>query len=216
MDPGAILLVYCERLGPGLWAEPLNALSNAGFFWCAWMLHREAARTEANARQALHLLAALVALVGIGSLSFHTLATRWANWLDMGFIALFNVVFVALFLRVVARWPVAGALAGAAGFVLIDRVGTAWLPPGLLSGSGFYLPALATLIALTAYALHIAPAAGRRMAGAALLFVVALAVRTLDRSLCELWPWGTHFVWHLLVAWILYRLAGTLRCTPRG
>lgn len=25
--------IYCERLGPGLWAEPLNALTNAAFFY---------------------------------------------------------------------------------------------------------------------------------------------------------------------------------------
>lgn len=211
MDPGATLLLYCERLGPGLWAEPLNALSNAGFFWCAWKVQTESAGADVHARRPLRLLAALIALVGIGSLSFHTLATRWAHWLDMGFIALFNVVFVALFLRVAARWSQVAALAGAAGFVLLDRAGAAWLPPGLLNGSGFYLPAFATLLALTAYALHTAPAAGRRMAGAALLFLVALVARTLDRSLCEVWPWGTHFVWHLLVAWILYLLAGTLR-----
>jgi hypothetical protein len=33
---------YCERLGPGLWAEPLNALTNLAFIVaaliCAWRL----------------------------------------------------------------------------------------------------------------------------------------------------------------------------------
>lgn len=104
-----------------------------------------------------------------------------------------------------------GALAAAAGFVLLDRAGAMLLPAGLLNGSGFYLPALATLAALTAYALRIAPAAGRMMLAAALVFLVSLAARTLDRSLCDVWPWGTHFVWHLLNAWVLYRLARALK-----
>ena len=38
MDWMAPLDGYCERLGPGLWAEPLNFLSNAAFLvaaiWC--------------------------------------------------------------------------------------------------------------------------------------------------------------------------------------
>ena len=32
------LNLYCERLGPGLWAEPLNAVSNAAFFIAAALL----------------------------------------------------------------------------------------------------------------------------------------------------------------------------------
>jgi len=27
---------YCERLGPGLFAEPLNALTNVSFLLAAW------------------------------------------------------------------------------------------------------------------------------------------------------------------------------------
>ena len=41
MDLNAPLLLYCERLGPGLWAEPLNAVSNLAFFGFAWKLWRE-------------------------------------------------------------------------------------------------------------------------------------------------------------------------------
>jgi hypothetical protein len=29
--------IYCERLGPGLWAEPLNAVTNVAFFVAAWL-----------------------------------------------------------------------------------------------------------------------------------------------------------------------------------
>lgn len=211
MDLNAPLLLYCERLGPGLWAEPLNAVSNLAFFGFAWKLWRENRGGEPRIAARLRLLAGLIALVGAASLTFHTLATRWANLLDVGFIGIFNVVYLVIFLREIAQWPRPGALAAAAGFVLLDRAGAMLLPAGLLNGSGFYLPALATLAALTAYALRIAPAAGRMMLAAALVFLVSLAARTLDRSLCDVWPWGTHFVWHLLNAWVLYRLARALK-----
>ena len=38
--------VYCERVGPGLWAEPVNALTNAAFFLAGWLLWRNARRTD--------------------------------------------------------------------------------------------------------------------------------------------------------------------------
>ena len=215
MDLSAPLLLYCERLGPGLWAEPLNAWSNLGFFWFAWKLWSESGAGEARLAARLRLLAGLIALVGTASLTFHTLATRWANILDVAFIGIFNVAYLVIFLRVIAQWPRARALAAAAGFVLLDRAGAALLPAGLLNGSGFYLPALATLAALTVYALRIAPASGRMMLAATLVFLVSLTARTLDRSLCAVWPWGTHFIWHLLNAWVLYQLARALRCGPR-
>jgi len=41
---------------------------------------------------------------------------------------------------------------------------------------------------------------------AALLFVAALAFRSLDQPLCSIWPIGTHFLWHItnsIVFWLL-------------
>lgn len=217
MDLSTPLSLYCERLGPGLWAEPLNALSNAGFFWFAWKLFSHSESSGPRLAPRLRLLAALIALVGAASLAFHLFATRWAHILDVGFIGLFNLAYLVMFLRVLAQWPRAQALAAAAGFLLLDRTAAVWLPADLLGGSGFYLPATATLAALTVYAPRIAPAAGRMMLAATLVLLVALAARTADRMLCELWPWGTHFVWHLLGAWVPYQLARALgRATRRG
>jgi hypothetical protein len=50
------------------------------------------------------------------------------------------------------------------------------------------------------------PLAGRKMIVAACLFVVALSLRTLDMHLCPSFPLGTHFLWHLLNALLLYLL----------
>ena len=36
------------------------------------------------------------------------------------------------------------------------------------------------------------------------LFLMALTARTLDMPLCGLFPLGTHFLWHLLIALWLY------------
>ncbi|HEX4871840.1 MAG TPA: hypothetical protein VFV27_05945 [Nevskiaceae bacterium] len=190
--------LYCERLDPGFWAEPLNALSNAGFLLAAGLAARQ--RQSGGSM----LLVAVLALIGLGSFLFHTLATRWALWADVLPILVFQLLFLALYLRgvrAVSTRHTGLALAGflAAG-VLIE-----WLPLPPMNGSEGYLPPLLVLLGL-------APGHWRRggaeRAGlwlAAGLFAVSLTLRSLDQALCPLWPWGTHWAWHLLNALVLYR-----------
>ena len=52
--------LYCERTGPGLWAEPFNALTNLAFLAVAAILWRRAGR---NAPFDLRLLIGLIAAV---------------------------------------------------------------------------------------------------------------------------------------------------------
>lgn len=60
---------YCERMGPGFWAEPFNALTNLAFLIAAtaMLVRQRSARLEE-----LFVLALLTASVGIGSFMFHT------------------------------------------------------------------------------------------------------------------------------------------------
>jgi hypothetical protein len=207
---------YCERTSTDWTAEPLNALSNLAFFYWAWRLWREAGDGPPGLVRAQRALALLLALVGAGSLVFHTLATVWGSILDVACIGIFNVVFLVLFLRLAARWRTAWAVAGGVGFVVLDRISGALLPADAINGSLMYLPALIVLFALTAYARTLDARAGRGMAAAAGVFCVSLLARSVDQSLCTAWPPGTHWFWHLLNAWVLYTLAtAMLLCARR-
>jgi hypothetical protein len=210
MNLGDHVNAYCERQGPQWTAEPLNAVSNLAFFYWAWRLWRQADAGLPRLARPQRCLAALLALVGAGSLVFHTLATVWGSILDVLFIGVFNVTYLILFLRLVARWRIAWALGGGVAFVLLDRCAGALLPADAINGSVLYLPALAVLFALTAYGYALVPQAGRRMAVAAAVFCVSLLARTLDQTLCTSWPLGTHFIWHLLNGWVLYALSGAM------
>ena len=62
---------YCERVGMGVFAEPLNALSNASFLLAAlaaWVLATRTGALSAGVR----VLIALAAATGIGSILWHT------------------------------------------------------------------------------------------------------------------------------------------------
>ena len=90
--------IYCERLDPGFWAEPLNAASNIAFIVAALIGAAMLVR-RGNRDVDLWLLVALTAAVGVGSFLFHTFATVWAGLADTIPIWVFVAVFVA-----VAMW----------------------------------------------------------------------------------------------------------------
>ncbi len=63
--------VYCERVGLGLLAEPLNAVSNISFLlaaWAAWVLASRTGTLSAG----VQVVIAIAASVGIGSILWHT------------------------------------------------------------------------------------------------------------------------------------------------
>jgi hypothetical protein len=210
MDPWRQIDLYCERTDPGFWSEPANAITNAAFLLAAALVWRGAVGAQPHARDA-RLLAALIGLIGAGSFLFHTLATVWAAWLDQAAIAFYIYVFLWLFLVRVAglRWW--GALGGLGVFAVASRALTTQFPAGSFNGSYAYFPALLALALLAAYAWQRRHASAGRLAAAACVFVLAIALRTVDQTLCAAWPLGTHFAWHCLIALVAYLTATALQ-----
>jgi hypothetical protein len=203
--------LYCERLGPGLLAEPANALSNLAFVAAAvalWRLQTSVSARGRNIPADVRLLPPLVFLVALGSSLFHTLAVRWAGLLDTLFILLYCCVFLYGFLRHAVRAPAWAALTTAAAFALFSYGFPNLFPNGALNGSTGYIPYLLGLLAISAWlAWHHAPAA-RALGLASVVFCVSLTLRTVDQELCVRFPLGTHFLWHLLnglLLWIVSR-----------
>lgn len=185
---------YCERTGPGLWAEPVNALTNLAFILAAVIMLR---RTRG------HVMAQMLCLVlfsiGIGSALFHTFATLWAALADTLPIG----IFILLYLYAVNR-----DIAGASGRVALGAV-VLFFPYAylvvlvfdaipFLRISGFYwtVPLLLLVYGLALQARH--PAAARGLLIGAALLSLSIILRSLDEILCTALPLGTHFLWHCL------------------
>ena len=190
--------LYCERLGPGLLAEPLNAVTNGAFLVAAWRLQRLARHGGGSDRGVL-ALAVLALAIGIGSGLFHTFATGWALAADVVPILLFQLLFLLLYLRRrvgLAPLPVAGLCLA----FLLACLAVRGLPP-LLNGSLMYAPTLAVLALLAWHQLR--SLQSWLLVGATGLFSLSLLLRSLDNALCPIWPIGTHLFWHLLNAAVL-------------
>jgi hypothetical protein len=205
MERSTPIDLYCERADASFWAEPANALSNAAFLIAAAAAFWSWRRAGGRDWPALALIVVAVA-VGFGSFAFHTVATRGARLADVIPIAIFIYGYLLLalrrFLHLSAGVSVAIVLLYAAGAQALSWIA----PPGALNGSIGYLPALVALIAV---ARATRGPARRGLELAVMIFTVSLALRTIDLAACEIFPFGTHFLWHLLNAVVLYVLLRT-------
>lgn len=68
----------------------------------------------------------------------------------------------------------------------------------LLNGSEQYLPAVLALLAFTFLTRRNGHQIAPWITAATVIFMISLTFRTFDMHLCEIWPIGTHFIWHIL------------------
>lgn len=190
---------YCERLTPGYWAEPVNAVTNLAFVVAAAVMWRRTAGLPL-ARAMVLVLAA----IGVGSYLFHTHANRVTGVMDVIPIVAFILLYVFAASRDFLRLtPWRTGLATVAFLPYAAATVPLWsMVPGLGSSAG-YAP-VPVLILFYAWLLRRrAPATAQGLAAGAGLLVLSLVFRTVDEPLCGVWPMGTHFLWHLLNAVML-------------
>lgn len=201
--------VYCERLGPGFWAEPVNAITNLAFVAAGVWWWRRARRERSG--PFVEILCAWVVAIGAGSFLFHTFATRWAALFDVIPIWTFVLAYVAFALNRYLSLPRGRALAVLAAAVVAIVALMRAIPDSLTAatnGSIEYLPAvlaLAVFVATLARARH---PAWRPVGLAGIVFAVSLTFRSLDLAVCTAFPLGLHWAWHLLNATMLAVLLG--------
>lgn len=213
MDWTAAVDGYCERVAPGFWQEPVNALTNAAFLFAATLAllsWRRAGEQDRGGRDWGGLgLILIVFAVGIGSFLFHTFANRWSGLADVLPILLFIQLAFYLALRRVLGVSVAAALLITLAFLVFSSAVGPWLARSVGS-SGAYLPAGLAIVGIAALVPRDQKAQRRELFVTGLLFFVSLAFRAGDMPVCPAFPIGTHFVWHCLNAVVLYRLIRVL------
>ena len=195
---------YCERTGPDLWSEPINAATSLAFLVAALVMWR---RTRGRPKLAVVLIV-LIAAIGVGSTLLHTFATVWAAIADTVPIALFVVVYVFGANLRFWGWHWWGAALGTLLFVPYSVLAAAafrQLP--FFAVSAQYWP-IALLIAAYGVALaRRAPTTSCGLLIGAGLLTASLVARSVDETVCGAFPPGTHFLWHLanavLLAWMV-------------
>ena len=200
----ASLDIYCERTDASFWSEPVNALTNllivvAGVFGLAQVRSR---KTGVYAE----ILCWWVVVIGLGSLLFHTTALELTKWADIIPIVTFTFAMAIFCLR---RFSGLNWQRTSVYFVLyfasISVV--TWFVPSWLSeasnGTTAYLPALAGFAFFGVVALVRGSPAGWYCIACAVILFAGFVFRAIDQDVCEAFPLGTHFLWHVLIALML-------------
>ena len=190
---------YCERPGPGVWAEPVNAITNIAFIVAGAILWR---RTRGLPEG--RALSVILILIGLASGLFHTIAQGWTAALDSLSILVFSLFYIFLANRDFWRLSAPVSALGSAAYIPYTIALTPLFAalPGF-AVSSFYWP-LVVLIA--AYGLFLRarhPQLGRGLLIGAGILALSITLRSLDEPLCDSLPLGTHFFWHLLNAVML-------------
>jgi hypothetical protein len=187
---------YCERLGPQYWAEPINAVTNAGFVLVALFLWPRVRGVD-------RVLVVILGVIGIGSYLFHTHGQVWAALADVAPIGAFVLVYIFVANR--DYWGMRPGWAFGATVLFFPYAALMvpvfeWLR---LGSSSAYAP-VALMIAGYAVALRRRlPEVARGLGIGAALLALSITFRALDEPLCSVIPFGTHFLWHLLNAAML-------------
>ncbi len=201
MDWAAEVDNYCERLGPGFWGEPVNAVTNLAFLIAAVFVF-----PKVRGDRGAEILCLALFLIGVASGLFHTLATSWAGLADSLSILVFILIYIFLAVgRVLGLGRGAATVSVIAFFPYAFATGYALSAIfGPLNGSVAYLPVLILIFVFGV----ISDGDTRRgfWTGAAIL-AVSLLFRSIDETLCHAWPLGTHFMWHalnaIMLAWMI-------------
>ncbi len=198
---------YCERLDAGFWSEPLNAVTNLAFIIACVALLLFWRRSRARSMPAL-FLAVWIGVIGVGSFLFHTFATRWALAADSLPILIFILAYVFMAMRDYLGLTAWLSLALVVVYIAASAVATPLLASVAGSSAG-YMTALIAMVVVAGLMRGKDRQVSNGLFVTALVFCVSIGFRMIDLPFCSTVTAGTHFLWHILNAVVLYRLART-------
>jgi hypothetical protein len=198
----------CERTGMGLLEEPLNALSNFAFIYVAFAIYRFY-RSHEDIQQHriwdVQIMTLMILLIGINSILFHVYPTPVTELMDTIPIVIFILLYFVSVIFRIGKCNVFQGIIASIAFLGFSHMLVAQFPRALNDSIG-YLSSMIALIVIAVY-LHLrARPSSQYFMLAAIIGVVSLFARAIDREVCDMWPVGTHFIWHLCNATLLYIL----------
>ena len=199
MGETGMIDAYCERLGPRLWAEPMNAVTNFAFLIAAAVMWR-----RSGGRGLAGLMCLSLAVIGVSSGLWHTLARGWAGAADGLSILIFVLIYIFAANRrflALGPWPSAGLTVAALPVLALGAAALSRVPG--LQDAAPYLPVAMLILAYGAGLARRRPKVARGLAAGGGVLLVSIGARAADAPLCGVFPVGTHFLWHVLNAVML-------------
>ena len=207
MDLSKPIDIYCERLDIGIWAEPINAVTNVAFILAAiimWFRCKNLVEGK--------ILSFLLFSIGCGSFLFHTFAQTWAALLDVTAILIFILTYIFVANRRFLGWSKMVSLIGVILFFPYQLLLVSILSNIQFFGSSVqYIPVAILIFIYSGLLRKSEPNLSRGLFIGAAILCLSIISRTVDEPLCSILSVGTHFVWHILNAIMLSWMIEILR-----
>ena len=207
MDLSKPIDIYCERLDIGIWAEPINAVTNIAFILAAiimWLRCKNLVEGK--------ILSFLLFSIGCGSFLFHTYAQTWAALLDVTAILIFILTYIFVANRRFLVWSKMVSLIGVILFFPYQLLLVSILSNIQFFGSSVqYIPVAILIFIYSGLLRKSEPNLSRGLFIGAAILCLSIISRTVDEPLCSIFSVGTHFVWHILNAIMLSWMIEILR-----
>ena len=199
--------IYCERLDIGIWAEPINAVTNAAFILGAifmWLRCKNLVEGR--------ILSFILFSIGCGSFLFHTFAQTWAAILDVMAILAFILTYIFFANRRFLAWSKMVSLIVVILFFPYQLLFASILSNIQFFGSSVqYIPVAILIFIYSALLRKSEPNLSRGLFIGASILCLSIIFRTIDEPFCSISSVGTHFVWHILNAIMLSWMIEILR-----
>ena len=207
MDLSKPIDIYCERLDIGIWAEPINAVTNVAFILAAIIMGLRCKNLVEG-----QILSFLLLSIGCGSFLFHTYAQIWAALLDVTAILIFILTYIFVANRRFLGWSKMVSLIGVILFFPYQLLLVSILSNIQFFGSSVqYIPVAILIFIYSCLLRKSEPNLSRGLFIGAAILCLSIFSRTVDEPLCSILSVGTHFVWHILNAIMLSWMIEILR-----
>jgi len=203
----------CERRAPDeLFAEPLNVLTSIGFFIAALLSYIHCKRhpeVKGENKLDIYIIIFFVALIGVASVTFHMAPSKYTELFDIISIVTFIHIYFFSFLVRVAKLKIFQMI-----IVYLAFSGTTHMLvsqfPNAMNDSIAYLSSIIAIIFMSFYMNSKRWAASTQLYIASIIGMASLFFRSIDNFVCDQIPTGTHFIWHLFNAILIYLLVKQL------
>lgn len=196
---------YCERVNDNFFNEPINAISNIFFLIISVFTYR--LQKELKVKKIFYFLPILIFCIGLGSFFFHLKPNTITLYLDVFPIFLFSVLFIILFNKYELKISALNNFLFIFSYLLLFVFITPMLSYEFLNGSEFYFVNYLVLAIYTIILFFKKSQNFKLIFLALLIFNISIILRTIDNLVCDIFKIGTHFLWHIINAYLLFILS---------
>lgn len=196
------LVLHCEQLGVSH-IQWLNIITNIIFFLFATLFFASIKKHNHTKNRDKVMIFSLVVL-GIGSFFWHAFPAAWSNYLDIGSVILFASIMIALIAnKITQNLPLKIFT-----IIIILIVGIYLKQIPVLNNSLAYLY-LTFIVFMIAFGFPVINDNKARVyfRRAFVLYVLGFIAHKADLAICDFLVTGSHFMWHIFIAWMGYYFA---------